>query len=86
MAESVRTAKLRQALRAFLRARRIAAVLALCCVVLPTTGFWVDGNDMGRGICAVRMRIDFHETKESSPFVYIQPVISRNGPEGAQWY
>ncbi len=40
------------------RARRVAAVVALCCIVLPATGFWTDVNDAGRGICAVRMRID----------------------------
>lgn len=41
------------------RVRRVVAVLALCGVVLPTTGFWVRGNDAERGICAVRMRINF---------------------------
>ena len=41
------------------RVRRFVTVLALCGVVLPTTGFWVNANDAGRGICAVRMRINF---------------------------
>lgn len=45
--------------RPFPRVRRFAAVLALCGVVLPTTGFWVNANDAGRSIRAVRVRINF---------------------------
>lgn len=40
------------------RRGRVAAVLALCLITLPITGFWVDVNDAGRGIAALRMRLD----------------------------
>lgn len=40
------------------RLRRIAAVLGLCAVVMPVSGFWVDVNDAARGIAAVRMRLN----------------------------
>ncbi|MDL2210424.1 transglycosylase SLT domain-containing protein [Desulfovibrio sp. OttesenSCG-928-O18] len=49
------------------RFRRVVAVLGLCVVVLPVTGFWVDVNDAGRGISAVRMRIDFSATAPALP-------------------
>lgn len=41
------------------RLRRFAAVLGLCVIVTPISGFWVDVNDDMRGISAVRMRIDY---------------------------
>ncbi|SBV97901.1 exported hypothetical protein [uncultured delta proteobacterium] len=49
------------------RFRRLAAVVALCCVVMPATGFWVSANDEGRGICAIRMRIDYSATLRDAP-------------------
>lgn len=52
--------------RVSLRLHRLAAVLALCCVVLPTTGFWMNGDD-GRAICAVRMHINDVHTFDTRP-------------------
>lgn len=43
--------------RPFERLRRFAAVLGLCFIILPVTGFWVGDNDAGRGISALRMRL-----------------------------
>lgn len=42
------------------RLRRFAAVLGLCVIVTPISGFWVDENDAMRGISAVRMRINYN--------------------------
>lgn len=44
--------------RALPRFARVLAVAGLCFVVLPATGFWVETNDAGRGISALRMRIN----------------------------
>lgn len=41
------------------RLRRVFAVLGLCLLTMPITGFWVNGADSGRGVCAIRMRVDF---------------------------
>jgi hypothetical protein len=41
--------------------------MALCCAVMPVTGFWVGANDEGRGICAVRMRIDYAAALRGAP-------------------
>lgn len=41
------------------RFRRFAAVLGLCLIVTPISGFWVEVNDEMHGISAVRMRIDY---------------------------
>ena len=81
MPESARTATPDQAVRISSRVRRIAAVLVLCCVVLPTTGFWANGNDMGRGISAIRMPIDFYAVKESPVTASTQSIITQTGPE-----
>ena len=55
------------------RLRRIAAVTALCCAILPATGFWVDANDQERSIHAVRMRIDHTATRDFTPAPRLAP-------------
>ena len=55
------------------RLRRVAAVMALCCIVMPATGFWMEANDQERGIHAVRLRIDHATTKRAAS----APALSR---------
>ena len=49
------------------RLRRIATVTALCCAILPVTGFWMDASDQERSIHAVRMRINYTATRDADP-------------------
>lgn len=46
---------------------RRAAVLALCLVAALTTGFWANTTERGRGVSAIRMRIDFKALPPASP-------------------
>lgn len=62
--------------RSFPRLRRFAAVLGLCLVTMPVTGFWVDSNDAGRGINAVRMRLDLNALPQSASFTRLYAVSS----------
>ena len=56
------------------RARRVAAVVALCCIVMPATGFWVNTNDSGRGIAAVRMRIKHDAAMPEAPLATLKSL------------
>lgn len=75
--------------RVSLRLGRLAAVLALCCVVLPVTGFWMNGGGDGRAIYAVRMRINFDARPDASPFSFgdnRQSARLRDGADGAHLF